>query len=219
MCWCLRFMFPRVCIWAVQNSSICSSCSLPGVYFLLSGHCSMNHRRKVSSQKHWLLSDDEQVELAGSGTPAGAWRAGRPWWLWELGHLADCVHHLLLGIKREDSSGTARLAPKWRLLKRPWHPTRFSCPGLQREMRPLLPLRFPQRLVVWSLMWINVWTDILWGRASSTHWQMAGTPVFLSLNSKSNSPFHLYRISVSDFAPFLETMLKDKTNPWKHKIW
>lgn len=148
MCWCLCFMFPRVCIWAVQNSSICSSCSLPGVYFLLSGHCSMNHRREVSSQKHWLLSNDEQVELAGSGTPAGAWRVGRLWWLWELGYRTDCVHHLLLEIKREDSSGTARLAPKWRLLKRPWHPTRFSCPGLQREMRPLLPLHFPQRLVV-----------------------------------------------------------------------
>lgn len=59
-------------------------------------------------------------------------------------------------------------------------------------------------------MWIDVWTDTFLGRASPTHQQMAGTPVFLSLGSKHNSAFHLFRISVSHFAPFLETVRKDK---------
>lgn len=67
----------------------------------------------------------------------GAWV---PRWLCASSPPGDKARGLL--------SGTAHLAPKWRFLKRPWHPTRFSCPGLRREMRLLLPSHFPQRLVV-----------------------------------------------------------------------
>ena len=122
-----------------------------------------------------------------------------------LGACTDCLHHLLLGDKvRGLLSGKTHLAPKWHFLKQPWHLTRFSCLGLRREMRPLLPSHFPHRLVVLEsyvnqcLDWHILGKSIPYTLTDGWH------TVFLSLSSKSNSPFNLYRISVSGFAPFLD---------------
>lgn len=77
-------MFSGACFQLVQKSPICSSCSEPVVYFLLSGHCSMNPRRDASSQKPWHLSNNEQREVMEPGTQQGpsrgcmGWLAGGP---------------------------------------------------------------------------------------------------------------------------------------------
>lgn len=67
----------------------------------------------MSSQKPWHLSNNEQVEVTGSGTPAGAWKGGGSDDSGSLGACADCLPHLLLGDKvRGLLSGKAHLAPK-----------------------------------------------------------------------------------------------------------
>lgn len=174
----------------------------------------MNHRRDAFPQKTWHLSNNEHCEMPELGTPQ---EPRECWWQLlggphDLGSLGICTDSLSCLLSEDKVRGLfnekAQLAPKWPFLKRPWHCTTFTCLGLQREMKLLLLSRFPQCIVVSDLMWLHIWTDTFWGKSSPTHQQTANTSVSLSLVSKINSVFHLFRISISYFVPLLETMLK-----------
>lgn len=168
----------------------------PRVYFLLSGHCFMNHRREVSSQKPWHLSNTmSRLRWQGQAPLQEPGRGGSDDF-GSLGACADCLPHSYLGIKWEwllewkSTPGSQVTFSKVALAS----DQIFPSPDLQKGKWGRFFHHISLRgLWFWNRIESMSGLTYFVGRASSTHWQMAGTPVFLSLSSKVNHHFNLYR--------------------------
>lgn len=198
----------ELCIWPVQNSSACSSCSSPGCIFSLvwtlfhePGERCLVKPRHYQTMSRLRTGGQVPLQEPGRGVALDDFELCLCWLLCLISYL---------GIKRGLLSGKHNHSMIFS--KRPWSDQIFLPLISRRKWGHFF--HHISEAGGSGIMWINVWTDIFWEVINFHTLTDGWHTCFPGVSAqKAIWPFHLYRISVSDFAPFLETMFEIKQAP------